>query len=175
MLPFPRRTPRPAAGVALALVGITAGLAAGLTACSADPVRIEGAPALADLSDGDRAACAAVLDALPDEVDGQEVREIEQDGLSARAWGEPAVVVVCGVDMPASFTEISDCEEVGGVGWYAEPATYRDQTTDAVLTTIGQVPVVELRIPAERRPPVEEMVDVAPAVLAGTETVEPCV
>lgn len=171
MLPSPRRTPRPAAGVALALVGITVGL----SACSADPVRIEGAPALADLTDGDRAACATVLDALPDQVDGQEVREVAQDGLSARAWGEPAVVVVCGVDMPASFTAISDCEEVGGVGWYAEPATYRDQTTDAVLTTIGQVPVVELRIPAERRPPVEEMVDVAPAVLAGTETVEPCV
>ncbi|MDQ1103087.1 hypothetical protein QE364_001893 [Nocardioides zeae] len=171
MPPSPRRTPRAAAGLALALAGATAGL----TACSADPVRVEGAPALAELSDADRAACEAVLDALPDEVDGQEVREVEQDGLAARAWGEPAVVVVCGVDMPASFTEISDCEEVGGVGWYAEPATYRDQTTDAVLTTIGQVPVVELRIPAERRPPVEEMVDVAPAVLAGTETVSPCV
>ncbi|WZH52725.1 MAG: DUF3515 family protein [Nocardioides alkalitolerans] len=167
----PRRTPRAAAGLALALVGATVGL----TACGADPVRVEGAPALADLPDADRAACEAVLDALPDEVDGQEVRAIEQDGLAARAWGEPAVVVVCGVAMPDSFTEISDCEEVGGVGWYAEPATYRDQTTDAVLTTIGQVPVVELRIPAERRPPVEEMVDVAPAVLAGTETVSPCV
>ncbi|HEY1133756.1 MAG TPA: DUF3515 family protein [Nocardioides sp.] len=163
----PRRTTRVVAGLALAL--------AALAACSADPVQVDGAPSLDDLSDTDRAACEALLDALPDEVDGQEVREVGPDGVAARAWGEPAVVVVCGATMPASFTEISDCEDVGGVGWYADPATYRDQTADAVLTSVGQEPIVQMRIPAERRPPVEEMVDVAPAVLAHTEAVSPCV
>ncbi|MDF9716944.1 DUF3515 family protein [Nocardioides sp. ChNu-153] len=164
-----RRAPRAVtllAGV-LAAPGVLAG-------CSAGPVQVEGALLLDDLPAEQRAACAALLEDLPDEVGGEEERDVAPEGVAARAWGTPATVVVCGAELPASFTDTSDCEVVGEVGWYAEPATYQDQTVDVVVTTIGQEPTVQLRLPAERRPPVEEEIDVAPAILAHTELVDPC-
>ncbi|WP_052336330.1 DUF3515 family protein [Nocardioides alkalitolerans] len=161
-----RLAPAGAALLLLALVG-----------CSAGPVRVEGVPTVddPDLSADDRAACEDLVADLPATVAGEEEREITPEGVLARGWGEPAIVVLCGATMPASFSEISDCEEVGGVGWYAPPAAYRDQTADAVITTIGFEPIVQIRLPAEHRPPVEAMVDIAPAVLANATLVDPCV
>lgn len=148
-----------------------------LAGCSAGAVRVEGAPTVddPDLGAADRAACEALVADLPDVVGGEEERDVTPEGVLARGWGEPAIVVLCGATMPASFSQISDCEEVGGVGWYAPPSAYRDQTADAVITTIGFEPIVQIRLPAEHRPPVDVMVDVAPAVLANATLVDPCV
>lgn len=128
-----------------------------------------------DLSSEERAACDAFLAALPDALDGL----AERDDLSpadapARAWGDPAVVVTCGVDMPDDFDEFSSCEEVNGVGWYGEPDALTDQESDLELTTIGFTPNVRLEVPAERRPPVGPWVDVSNAVKQTLERTSRC-
>lgn len=164
MLRAPRRTP------ALPLV---AGLLLAATACTG-PVRVEQAPVSGDLG-ASAEACDVLLAALPDEVDGLEERDVEPEGVAARAWGEPAVVVVCGASMPADFTDTSPCFETeDGVQWYSDERTASDQEADAVLTTIGFEPIVQLRIPAEHRPPFGVLGDVDPAIAEHAELVDPC-
>lgn len=160
----PRRTPAAlAAGTLLLAVSACAG-----------PVRVEQAPATGDLG-GDEAACDALLEALPDEVDGLAERDVEPGDVAARAWGEPAVVVVCGASMPPEFTETSPCFETeAGVQWYVDERTASDQESDAVLTTIGFEPIVQLRVPAEHRPPFGVFADVDPAIVAHAELVDRC-
>lgn len=128
-----------------------------------------------DLSDADRAACDAFLDALPDELDGHGERDdLSPADAPARAWGDPAVVVTCGVAMPSAFDEFSSCEEVNDVGWYGDPDALVDADSDLELTTIGFIPHVRLQIPAELRPPVGPWVDVSNAVKATLERTSRC-
>ncbi|MDQ3480301.1 MAG: DUF3515 domain-containing protein, partial [Actinomycetota bacterium] len=47
--------------------------------------------------------CAALLDGLPDLVLEQEARDVEPADASAAAWGDPAVVLRCGVKRPAEL------------------------------------------------------------------------
>ena len=37
---------------------------------------------------------------------------------TAAAWGDPAIVLRCGVGEPASFDQFSTCQIVNGVAWY---------------------------------------------------------
>lgn len=157
---------RPAALLVVAGVLLTAGCASS--------VRVEGA-ALAETLGTERADCEALLEALPDEVDGLAARSVEPDGVAARAWGEPAVVLVCGAEMPPEFSEISPCfETADGVQWYVSERTASNQEADAVLTTIGFEPTVQLRIPAEHRPPTGLFTDIDPAIAAHAELVDAC-
>lgn len=143
------------------------------TACGSS-VRVEGASSTEDLG-AQREACSDLLAALPDEVDGLTERSVEPEGVAARAWGEPAVVLVCGAEMPADFSEISPCFETdAGVQWYVSERTAGDQEVDAVLTTIGFEPTVQLRIPAEHRPPTGLFADIDPAIADHAELVDPC-
>jgi hypothetical protein len=62
-----------------------------------------------------RQACAALIDALPMEVDpGVERRPVVGDELLTAAWGEPAVTLECGVPLPDRPEEPA---VVNGVVW----------------------------------------------------------
>jgi len=69
-----------------------------LAGCSAAPVDLEPGPA--EGAEVDR-ACAALLDALPEQVDpGVERREVEPASGRTAAWGDPPVTLQCGVEPP---------------------------------------------------------------------------
>jgi len=60
-------------------------------------------------------ACAALLAALPDEIDpGVRRRPVEGGGGRAAAWGDPPVVLTCGVPVPDRPDEPA---QVDGVVW----------------------------------------------------------
>lgn len=84
------------------------------------------------------------------------------------AWGEPAIVLRCGVPKPAALTATSRCDEVDGVGWFAEqvPGGYR-------FTTIGRSVYVEVSVPSDYAPEANALVDLAPAV-SRTPVLTPC-
>jgi len=117
------------------------------SACSTAPVAIDDP----DLSDQDRAACEAFVAALPDDLVEQEAAETEPDDALGAAWGDPPIVVRCGVPMPDDFNRASPCEEVNGVGWFVRPEEFQDSGKDLAMFTIGFEPAVELDIPAEHR------------------------
>jgi len=105
------------------------------------------------MSAEDEAACRAFLDDLPDTLADQERRDdVKPDDALGAAYGDPAIIVRCGVGTPPGFTLESSCEEVNGVGWYVPPEQYDDQGADATLYTAGYSPVVEVEVPAEYRP-----------------------
>ncbi len=117
------------------------------TACSAGPVEIDAA----ELSAADRAACERFVADLPETVARQDPRELSGDTAYGAAWGDPAIVVTCGVGVPAEFDEFSACTDVSGVGWFVPPAQEEDQGADVLLTAVGYSPRVSLLVPAERR------------------------
>ena len=119
-----------------------------LTACGGGPVEID-AP---ELGGADRDACAGFVEALPATLVEEEPREVEPDDVLAAAYGDPAIVALCGVDLPVGFNRASACEEVEGVGWYAPPEQYDDQTADVTIFAVSHRPVVELRLPSDYRP-----------------------
>lgn len=116
----------------------------------------------------DRATCAAVLDTLPDQVLESTTRPTEPGALS-RAWGDPAIVLRCGVPAPPGLTATSECVEVNGVGWFREQAE-----GGTLFTTIGRAVFVEVGVPAGYAPEVDVLVDLAAAVDAHDPVEQPC-
>jgi hypothetical protein len=134
-----------------------------LTGC-AGPVQVdEPAPDPAD-----RATCDAVLAALPDQVLESTTRPTRPGALS-RAWGDPAIVLRCGVPAPPALTAASECLEVNGVGWFREPAE-----GGTLFTTIGRAVFVEVGVPDAYVPDVDVLVDLAAAVDGQDPLVQPC-
>ncbi len=121
----------------------------------------------------ERTACRELVAGLPSQVAGQSARETSDDAVGA-AWGDPAIVLRCGVGTPEGYELFSACQRVAGVDWYAPEDQIADQGSEVVLTTIGRSPAVELTVPAELRPPDDVLVDVAPALRAGSRVTEPC-
>jgi hypothetical protein len=102
--------------------------------------------------------CAALHRSLPEELDGRERRETSPASQLTTAWGDPAVVLRCGVDRPAALTATSEVLEVDGVEWFLEerPAAF-------VFTTVGRTPYVQVRVPTAtpRERAVAPLVDLA--------------
>ena len=121
-----------------------------LAGCAADPLVVQAPSPDA----GEVAACEDFLAALPEELDGEGRREVTGgDGLVA-AWGDPAIVLTCGVPEPAGFTRTSTCIEANGTGWFVPDSVLRDrdQQADVTMTAVGFRPRVEVFLPGGYRP-----------------------
>lgn len=131
------------------LLGPLLGLTLFLTACSAGPVEV----LTPDLADADRAACEAFTADLPTSIFDLPARDIEPAGALGGAYGDPAIVVRCGVSVPDGFDQAtSSCEVANGVGWYVPPEQFDDQEADVTLTAAGFRPIVEVSVPGTYRP-----------------------
>jgi hypothetical protein len=117
--------------------------------------------------------CASLVEALPDSVSDQERRDTTGNPLSA-AWGDPAIVLRCGVGTPADYDPLTGCQTANGVDWYVPEEGMNDQKVDVVMTTYGRVPAVEVKLPARYRPPVAAMVDLTDAIKKHTRVVKQC-
>ena len=105
-------------------------------------------------------ACAALTTHLPGTVDGRDRRETEPPDGPVAAWGDPPVVLRCGVPRPASLTATSEVVVVDDVEWFLQPGSAY------VFTTVGRAANVEVRVPAsvQRAAATAPLVDLAPAV-----------
>jgi uncharacterized protein DUF3515 len=84
--------------------------------------------------------CAAVMDALPEMVADQERRPTEPESALTAAWGDPAIIAICGV-LPLGPTT-QDCLDVSGVDWVVHPLTDGTQ-----FTTFGTTPALQVLVP----------------------------
>ena len=135
-----------------------------LVAGCAGPVQV----AEPTLDPAGRATCDAVLAALPDQV-LQSTTRPTRPGVLSRAWGDPAIVLRCGVPTPPGLTATSECVEVNGVGWFREQAE-----GGTLFTTIGRAVAVEVGVPAGYAPEVDVLVDLAAAIDDHNPVVQPC-
>jgi Protein of unknown function (DUF3515) len=116
------------------------------TGCSSGPPDIA-RPALPDRQD---AACRALVADLPETLAGERSTEVAGATAYGAAWGDPAIVLTCGVG-PMDLSGQPSCVEADGVGWLVP----RDQATgdrDATFTADGYRPRVRLQVPKEYLP-----------------------
>ena len=148
-MPTTGRRRRPGSPRIRGVVACTALAAAAplLTACSAGPVEIDAGR----LQPADQRACRDLVADLPATLAGLDARELSGDTEYGAAWGDPAIVLTCGVGVPEEFDEFSACTEVSGVGWFVPPEQEKEQDSDVLLTAVGYTPLVSLLVPADQR------------------------
>jgi len=141
------------------LVALTAG------GCGQDPVKVQSP----ELTSSAREVCDRLVPALPDRVDGADRRETTQPALTA-AWGDPPLVLRCGVTRPADLSPTSEILEVEGVEWFLV-----ESGAGYTFTTVGRTAHVELTVPAEvdRSEATAPLVDLAAAVAGHDPPEEP--
>ena len=135
-----------------------------LLLCACGPLRV----APTSPTGMNKQECQAILKALPDKLDGQS-RVPTSGSAYAVAWGDPPVVLRCGVPRPTDFDETLGCQGANGIMWFVPSRVIDDQDSDVLMTSIGRSTNVEVLVPAKRRPPADEMVDIG-SVLAQTTT-----
>jgi hypothetical protein len=77
------------------------------------------------------------------------------------AWGDPALVLRCGVPTPGDLGPTSEILEIDGVEWFVV-----ESRAGYTFTTVGRSANVELTVPAEvdRSEATAPLVDLAPAI-----------
>ena len=103
--------------------------------------------------------CADLEAALPEKVSAQDSRETDPESALTAAWGDPAIVIRCGVPPPAALQPTSQLTSVNGVDWFAE-----DLTGGYLFTTYGRLPYVEVTVPDEYSPQVGPVAELSAAV-----------
>jgi len=95
---------------------VTAGLVtAALAGCGPGPVRVT--PPTAEPAGSQ--LCTTLHDRLPKKVGDLDQRRTEPPSSRTAAWGEPAVVLRCGVGPPEGYRpQVATVAEVNGVSWY---------------------------------------------------------
>ena len=117
---------------------------------------------------GTEVDCKALIADASQRVADQE--RLEVPGDIAAAWGDPAIILRCGVEKPDALTPSSRCFDVNGVGWLAET------TADGYLfTTIGRTFHVSVEVPKTYDPAADALADLATSVKKHDPEKEPCV
>ncbi|NYI06583.1 DUF3515 domain-containing protein [Allostreptomyces psammosilenae] len=145
------------AAPAAAGLGLLLAAATGCGPVEVDPPSPEGAAV---------ASCDALMAELPATV--YDLAEVETEPASpyVRAWGDPAIVLRCGVPRPAVLTPgtegydpLSDAVGVNDVDWLFE------RTEDGYrFTTVQREAFVEVTVPGEYAPETGALTDLADPV-----------
>jgi hypothetical protein len=90
-------------------------------------------------------ACPVLMGQLPLDIAGETSRQVRSDTPFAYAWGDPPVVLVCGVAPPAGYVVGAATYALSGVEWFVD-----DTDPDVyVWTTVDRLVPVEVRVPRE--------------------------
>ena len=90
------------------------------------------------------AYCAALHAQLPDKVNGLSRHDLKPASELTAGWGDPAIVLRCGVPRPAADNSTAtDVVDVDGVGWSIEP---RPDGSFRLTTTLRKA-YVEVTLP----------------------------
>ena len=90
------------------------------------------------------ASCPALMSTLPLELTGEPSRRVQSDSPYAYAWGDPAIVLVCGVDRPAGYVAGVSAIQINGVQGYVDT----DDPDITVWTTVDRPVYVQVSLPA---------------------------
>jgi len=115
----------------LAAVGVALTAVAFLSGCSTT-VHLEPA------ADANNPVCAAVSVLLPENVGGFD--RVWTDAQATGAWGDPTIVLRCGVEPPAPSALV--CTTLGGIDWLV----LDQEDTRQRLVSYGRDPAVEITI-----------------------------
>jgi hypothetical protein len=130
---------------------------AALAGCSGD-----GDDAGTDLSaapGGGSQPCTALVERVPGTVLDRTRSTPQAAGVAV--WGDPPIVLRCGVDAPAGPTTAA-CLTVEGVDWLWENPDATDEPVS--FLSYGRTPAVRVTVPGARETATGALVDLAPAL-----------
>jgi hypothetical protein len=104
--------------------------------------------------------CADLLAAVPDVLADAVRREVEPASPGVAAWGQPPIILRCGVPEP-SVDPTSPVLEVDGVGWYGI-----EGDGGTFFVTADRAVTVEVAVPDDYAPEAEVLLDLAGPVSA---------
>ena len=104
-------------------------------------IRVAAPPALPVAA---QRSCQELISALPTTLGDRPARPVDSPSPYVGAWGEPPVVLRCGVPRPAGFLATADTLVISGVTWFAER---RGATT--AWTAVDRPVYVEVVAPAD--------------------------
>ena len=111
---------------------------------------------------GTATVCRTLVGGLPRTLGDAVRRDVDSSvRTTAAAWGDPAIVLRCGVDLPPEYRPDAEAYEVDGVAWFpvaGEGGTF--------FTTTGRVATVELAVPDDYAPESGVLTELAQAVAA---------
>lgn len=110
---------------------------------------------------GAAGVCSDLEAELPDTVDDAVRRDVEPPSDIVAAWGEPPIILRCGVPLPASYRPDVTLHDIDGVGWLTEPG---DGGT--FFTAADRQVLIEVAVPDDYAPEADVLADLAPAILA---------
>jgi hypothetical protein len=108
-----------------------------------------------------RDACLRLGGRLPTKVDSLARRSVVPSTQLVAAWGDPAVILRCGVPRPTALIATSQLIGANDVDWFAE-----ETPQHRIFTTFGRAAYVEVSIPTQHDPAVGPLVDLAAAISA---------
>jgi hypothetical protein len=135
-----------------------------LTGCGGDDVHVDRYA----VGSADRTSCSELLDAAPRELADESSRKVTGSEYAV-AWGDPAIVLLCGVAR-AKSAQGDPCFSRDGIGWTIPAEQADDLDADLVMTLAFRTPVLQVRVPAHYRPnaPGDVMADLDAVVRAHT-------
>ena len=83
------------------------------------------------------------------------------------AWGDPPIVLRCGVDRPAAYEPTSVLGTYDGVDWLPVEAD-----DGYVFYATDRVAWIEVAVPSAYAPEVNPLIDLAPAITASVPILE---
>jgi Protein of unknown function (DUF3515) len=120
-------------------------------------------------TDAVTAACTKVFEKLPVQLGTLNPRKTDSDSSFVAAWGNPAIVIRCGVARPpaAAFSSGAQTLGIDDVLWLPQP-----QKSQVVYTTIDRSVSIEVTVPANQDQPLSLLapaVDALPAICTGQD------
>ncbi|WP_363326356.1 DUF3515 domain-containing protein [Haloactinopolyspora sp.] len=114
-----------------------------------------------EVQPGSADTCSDLLAELPDTLDNAVRRDVDPPVATIAAWGNPPIVLRCGVAMPAAYRPDAQLHDIDGVGWFVEPGD-----GGQFFTAADRAVLVEVAIPDDYAPEADVLMDLAPAILA---------
>jgi hypothetical protein len=113
--------------------------------------------------------CGRLHDVLPPTLDGRTKVPASPASELTAAWGDPAVVLRCGVGKPRTLRPTSELIEINSVRWFLHETDH-----GYVFTTYGRVAYVEVSVPKSvpRQQATAPLVDLAHPVLTSVPTTQ---
>jgi hypothetical protein len=111
-------------------------------------------------------ACVRVGSALPQTLLGKARRTTSPVSPALAAWGDPAIILRCGVAAPGPST---DCQSVNGVDWIVSQLS--DGTS---FTTYNRTPAIQVLVPSHYAPEAFALTGLTQAVSTIPKGPNPC-
>jgi len=107
---------------------------------------------------GNSSFCTELMSRIPVELADQLIRSTKPSDAGVAAWGDPAIVMRCGVSEPTAITPTSQLIAINGVDWFPEPLSNGTR-----FTSVNTSEFIEVNIPNTYEPASNMLVDLARA------------